>query len=130
MPKVDPEREALQRRLLDLLSDPAAPDEAIEDAYLRLVAPKAWAEGWRGFREYGRGALIFDLRGRGWRQPGAIESYYAPEAMLFEPGGPRDPAIEVAVGVYQPEDEVVCLVLYDAGPSCSRLRRTVAPPMA
>lgn len=130
MPYEDRERMALRGQLLALLNDPDAPDEAIEDVYLRLIAPSAWAEGWRGFREYGRGALIFDLRGRGWRRTGGIESYYAPEAMLFAPGAERDPAIEVAVGVYQPEDEVVCIVLYDRGPSCSRLRRTVAPPMA
>lgn len=131
------ERDELRTRLLHLLRDPAANEAAIEDAYLRLAAPSIWARGWQGYEQEGRGALLFDLRGGGWRaQPGAsVASYYLPAALLAEASGADlsdelEAAIEVAVGTYNPRHEVVCVVLYDSGPSCSRLQRSASAPMA
>ncbi len=118
----------LQEQLLCLLRDATALDAEIEDLYLRLVAPKAWDLAWMGFRRDGRGAVVFDMRGRAWRdqlnQP--IDAYYVPEYLLpRETGGDLDVVIEVAVGMYDPQHEMVCIVLYDERVSCSRMGRRI-----
>lgn len=131
------ERDELQTRLLSLLRDLAADEAAIEDAYLRLAAPSVWARGWQGYEQDGRGAVLFDLRDGGWRAhlQASVDSYYLPAALLAASGGADlsdeiEAAIEVAVGTYDPRHEVVCVVLYDSGPSCSRLQRSLSAPMA
>ena len=117
----------LQRRLRELDATPDAPDADIEDCYLRLVAPRAWELAESHYARDGRGAVLFDIRGGGWRSAlrTPIDAYYVPEALLAQAGGSTelDPQIEVAVGRYDPRYEWVAVVLYDAGPSCSRLSR-------
>lgn len=117
----------LQARLRELLATPDAPDAAIEDCYLRLVAPRAWALAEQGYRDAGRGAVVFDLRGGGWRNAlrTPIDAYYVPAALLMQTtdNAELDPLIEVAVGRYDPHHEWVAVVLYDTGSSCSRLSR-------
>lgn len=117
----------LQAQLRELLAAPAAPDAAIEDCYLRLVAPRAWSLAERGYAETGRGAVVFDIRGGGWRTAlrSPIDTYYAPEALLAEAADAAelDPLIEVAVGRYDPRHEWVAVVLYPTRVSCSRLSR-------
>jgi hypothetical protein len=123
---MDPSISELQARLRALLADPNAPDAAIEDCYLRLVAPRAWNVAQRGYAADGRGAVVFDVRG-GWRAAlrTPIDAYYAPEALLAAQTGTAelDPRIEVAVGRYDPRHEWVAVVIYDHGVSCSRLSR-------
>jgi hypothetical protein len=116
----------LQARLRELLDTPDAPDAAIEDCYLRLVAPRAWEVAQRGFTADGRGAVVFDIRHGGWQAAlhTPIDAYYAPATLLAQfAGAEHDPLIEVAVGSYDPRHEWVALVLYPGGPSCSRLSR-------
>lgn len=117
----------LQARLQALLADPHAPDAAIEDCYLRLVAPHAWNLAERSYAHAGRGAVVFDIRDGGWRNVlrTPIDAYYVPEALLTQlnDDSELDPLIEVAVGRYDPRHEWVAIVLYASGPSCSRLSR-------
>jgi hypothetical protein len=124
---MDPSISELQARLRALLADPNAPDAAIEDCYLRLVAPRAWDVAQRGHTADGRGAVVFDVRGGGWRAMlhTPIDAYYAPEALLAAQAGAAglDPRVEVAVGRYDPRHEWVAVVLYDDGVACSRLNR-------
>ncbi len=117
----------LQTRLRELIATPDAPDAAIEDCYLRLVAPRAWELAQTGYAAEGRGAVVFDLRNGSWRTAlhTPIDAYYVPAALLAQDAGAEelDPLIEVAVGRYDPRHEWVAVVLYASGPACSRLSR-------
>ncbi|MCU0493751.1 MAG: hypothetical protein MUD01_19345 [Chloroflexaceae bacterium] len=113
----------LQTQLINLLRSPNPNRAEAEDLYLRLVATRAWQLAQAGFRDEGRGALLFDMRGRLWpsvlAQP--LDSYFVPQLLLAQADEELDPMLEIAVASYDPRHEFVCVVLYDEGPSVSRL---------
>jgi hypothetical protein len=111
-------KEDALRRLQQLIHDPYASDESIEEVFLNAMAEDLLATGREYFRRRGRGMILFDLRGlAGWRRGDMPTMYYLTYTDLLQAGGQPSEVTEAEVNSYDPEREVPVIFLYDSGES-------------
>lgn len=106
------------RLLEQLINDPWASDERIEEAFLNAMAEDLLATGRDYFHRRGRGMLLFDLRGfSGWRRGDMPTMYYLTYDDLIQAGGHPSETTEAEVNSYDPDREIPVIFLYDTGES-------------
>jgi hypothetical protein len=99
--------------LSQLLHNPNATNEEIEQVFLELMGDDLISMGGDYFRQRGRGMFIFDLRGPpGWRRGDMPTLYYLTPQDYAEAGGDTE-YIEDDVYQYNPQNQVPVIFLYD-----------------
>lgn len=101
-------------RMRQLLNDPQSDPAEIADCYIRLIGEQLQALAATGYERAGRGVVEIDLRGIDLRHATGhvpIEYCMSDEADEEWPDG-----ISEVIASYNPQHEVVAILLQDSGP--------------
>lgn len=108
-------KQELLGRLEELIHDPFALDNDIEDVFLELMAEDLLKTGQQMFHKRGRGSIVFDVRGiLGWRRGEMPTMYYLTYPDLVAAGHTSE-TTEAEIHDYDPEHEAPVMFVYDRG---------------